>query len=265
MSSRFRLPARWLFVLLPALGCESTQRRLEPPELEDDFGATLETAPITEESVGETQMLHRRVQLEAKGMAVIPTGFFASNGFEVGPGAGVKAGIETGKNFFLGLSFDWAHWDQSEGVSQITSPGALTSVRPDQLYEQLDKLNFLLNGDYDWTLAKSFLAEDKPLKLRFGAGMGLAWVTGDIDPFLKQQAAAVGSDVGIQDYFGFLLRLAASLRWQLTDHVVVFGEAGWDLVSPFSIEVNVDGQRSQVGGDIDFGSIGLGGGIMFEF
>ena len=79
-------------------------------------------------------MLHRRTQFEIWSGAVIPTGFFASNSFEVGPGAGFKASIETSKDLFVGVEFDWANWQQGEGASKFSeNPDALANLRPDQL------------------------------------------------------------------------------------------------------------------------------------
>ena len=51
-------------VFLFTVGCEMTPRELDPQRYSDDFGEDLEV--ITEASVGETQMLHRRAQLELR-------------------------------------------------------------------------------------------------------------------------------------------------------------------------------------------------------
>ena len=253
-------------VLLSVLGCESAQRRLEPPEWRDDFGSSLDTAPITDRSVAETQMLHRRTQLEVWSGAVIPTGFFASNSFEVGPGAGFKASIETSKDLFVGVEFDWANWQQGDGASSVSgSPGALASLRPDQLFDELNRFNMLLVSDYDWMITKSFIEEDKPLKLRLGGGLGATVIDGTVDSFLESQAVAAGGSLSIPTQTFFLARIAASLRWQLDDNLLVFTSLDYDFVAPFGINEERNANRNEVSGDIDFGSISLGCGVVFEF
>jgi hypothetical protein len=260
-----------LLMVLPlaftVIGCVSTVKPLDPPEHRDDFGIPTETQPITAESVSETQMLHRRTQIEVKGHAVIPTGFFQSNSFEVGPGVGMKAGIEVAKDFFANFSFDYAHIKQGDGVSEVApgDPDSLGGIEPDQLYEEFDRFNFLIGLDHDWTVAKTFITDGSPLKLRLGGGAGLTVIEGEVDSFLKSQIEAAGSDIELIDYYGFLLRISGSARWEVTDQFILFVEAGYDLVAPFTIEIKSGGQRSEVDGDIDFGAINLGAGIAFQF
>lgn len=254
------------FVLLSVLGCESGPQRIDPPELKDDFGGSLEPKPITEESVGETQMLYRRSQFELRGMAVVPTGFFEKNDFDVGVGGGMKAALEMSKNFFLGFSFDYMALEQGKGVADVVnSPNGLLNLRPDQLYDNIERFNFLFVGDYDFTLAKSFIGDKTPLKLRLGGGLGATLIDGDVDSFLEDQIAAAGSTVDTVPYVGFLGRLGIQLRWQLHQNVLLMTGVEYDFVYPFEIEIKVDRQRSTVNGDIDFGSINLGAGIVFEF
>jgi len=253
-------------VLLPALGCERTQRRLEPPEWRDDFGSSLDTDPISERSVAEGQMLHRRTQFEIWSGAVIPTGFFETNRFATGPGAGFKASIETSKDVFVGIEFDWTRWEQDEGVSTLVGdPPALAGLNPDQLFDQLDRFNVLLVSDYDWTITKSFIQEDKPLKVRLGGGLGATVVDGSIDPLLESQAEATGGTLSIPTQTYFLARIAASLRWQLNDNFLVFTSVDYDFVAPFKTDIEINKERSEVSGDIDFGSVSLGAGVVFEF
>ena len=247
-------------VLLSVLGCESAQRRLEPPEWRDDFGSSLETDPITDRSVAETQMLHRRTQLEVWSGAVFPTGFFANNSFEVGPGVGFKASIETSKNLFVGVEFDWANWQQGDGATKDDTEG-LESLRPDQLFDELNRFNMLLVSDYDWMITKSFIEEGKPLKLRLGGGLGATVIDGSIDPDIQ----VPDSTVSIPTQTFFLARIAASLRWQLNDDILVFTSLDYDFVAPFGINVERNANRNEVSGDIDFGSISLGCGVVFEF
>lgn len=263
-SSTAVLP--WIpIVLMAALGCESTPRRIDPPDLKDDFGASLDTQPITAESVGEREMLHRRWQIDLKGQAAIPTGFFQDNGFEIGPSVGFKAAIETEKDLFIGIDFDWARWKQKDGVSSaLSNPSSLAGITPDQLYEDLDRYNVLLSADYDWTIARSFMAEKHPLKWRFGLGLGGTLIEGNVDSALKRQISAAGSEIDIVPFVGFCARIGTGLRWQAAENVILFTQASFDFVYPFKIEVR-NPTRSEVDGDIDFGSINLGAGIAFEF
>src|SRR4029450_10329346 len=112
--SRSRVVAWAPFVLLSLIGCETPPRTLEPPELKDDLGVPLERQPINEETVGETQMLHRRTQIDLHGGISIPTGLIESNDFKVGPTLGTKASIETAKNLFIGVCFGCAARRQRE-------------------------------------------------------------------------------------------------------------------------------------------------------
>jgi len=247
-------------------GCQQTPRRIDPPNLEDHFGGRLESQPITAESVGEREMLHRRWQLELKAQAAIPTGFFQSNGFDVGPSLGLKTSIETEKDLFIGLDFDWATWEQKDGVeSLLDDPASLSGVEPDQLFEDLDRYNILLAIDYDWTIARSLLARNDPLKWRFGIGLGATVIEGHIDEELEDQVKAAGSDIDIVPYFGFCARFGTGLRWQLTDNVILFSQATYDFVYPFEMQVRLNRNRSEVDEDIDFGSVNLGAGVAFEF
>jgi hypothetical protein len=208
-------------------------------------------------------MLHRRTQFEVWGGAVIPTGFFADNSFETGPGAGFKASIETSKDLWVGVEFDWANWQQRDGASRNLAN--LATLRPDQHFDELNKFNALLVSDYDWTIAKSFIEEDKPLKVRLGGGVGATVIDGTIDPFLESRAQATGASLSIPTQTLFLARIAASLRWQLTDTFILFTEANYDFVAPFTINEKRNGNRNELSGDIDFGSISLGAGVAFEF
>ncbi len=257
----------WAATLFLGLaGCRNTPRRLAPPDLKDDFGSSLETQPITAESVSEKQMLHRRWQLEVKPRVSIPTGFFEDNGFEIGPGIGVKAQIETEKNLFVGFEFDYGTWRQGDGIKDpLGSPTSLAGVKPDQFYDDVERFDFLLAVDYDWTLAKNFITRGDPLKLRFGGGLGATLVEGDVDPFLDEQFKAAGSDIEIVPFVGLLARLAVGLRWQVHDNVIVFIESSYDLVAPFTMEVRINRDRSEVDGNIDFGSINFATGVAFEF
>lgn len=253
-------------VLSTLISCESIPRRIDPPALEDDFGGSLDSQPITAESVGEREMLHRRWQLEIKGQAAIPTGFFHSNGFDVGPSAGFKASIEMEKNLFIGVDFDWANWEQKDGVgSGFSDPASLVNAEPDQLFEDLDRYNVLLAIDYDWTLAKNVVTKGDALKWRLGVGMGGTLIDGRVDEELEDQVKAAGSDIDIVPYVGFCARVGTGLRWQATDQVIFFAQAAYDFVYPFEMQIRLDRSRSEVDEGIDFGSVNLGAGVAFEF
>lgn len=255
----------WIpFALAALVSCQSSPQRLDPPDLKDDFGDALEHQPITAETVGEREMLHRRWQLDLKGQAVFPTGFFQSNNFEIGPSFGFKAAIETEKDLFIGIDFDWARIEQKDGIGGV-SPSQLGSAEPDQLFDHFDRYNVLLSANYDLTIAKSFMVDKHPLKWRFGVGIGGTLIDGTVDSDLKDQFSASGQTIKLQPYAGFCARFGTGLRWYLTESTILFSEVSYDFVYPFTMEVVINRDRSEVDGDIDFGAVNLGLGVAFEF
>lgn len=257
----------WVPIVIFSLaGCATSGGGVESPTYQDDFGERLSTQPITPETVSEEQMFHQRSQVELKVGSSVPVGLFASNNFDPGPMVGIKGEIEAAKNLFLGISFDWAHSDQSKGVTQlIGDPTTLAGVTPDQLFKEYDRYTLLALFNYDVPLTKEFIAEKCPLLFRFGAGAGLMVVDSVEDPFLKDQIAAAGSEIKINPYYGFVFRPDVSLRWQVWEHGLVFLEASLDIVTPNSISVKINRQNSDVNGNIDFSSVNLAVGWAFEF
>jgi hypothetical protein len=231
--------------------------RVDPPVYEDDLGQPVGREPITESTVGETQMLKRRLLLELRAGASVPLPTYEDNEFTPGPLLGLKVELETVKNLYFGLSFDWASQGVDEDVSAVVSdPEQLPGVGPDQLFERLDRFNFLALFDYDIVLVKDTVDKDTPLMFRFGAGAGLVIIDGTEDPQVS---------FDIKTFYGFLLRPAVGLRWQFHPDILVFGELSYDFVFPNDIYAKVDGEDSKIEGDVDFGSLNLIIGIGFLF
>lgn len=255
--------AVWTAFALSWIGCAGTPDSIESPSQRDDLGGALETQPITEESINETQMIFRRAEAELRALAVIPTGFFHSNNFEPGGGVGLRFGIEVSKDLFASFTAEWARINQGKGIP--SAPASLASVKSDQFYDYFDRYNFLIGLDKDLLIAKSFLKEKSPLRWRIGAGVGLTVVDGEVDSFLKDQLAKAGTSVKLVPYVGFLARIGTSVRWEFAKDWNLYAEADYDFISPFTIEVKSNGSRFRVEDDIDFGSINLGVGLTYSF
>ena len=231
--------------------------RVDPPIYTDDLGEPVAREPITASSVGETQMLKRRMLFELRGGVSVPLPTYEDNDFTLGPLLGAKIELETVKNLFFGLSFDWAEQDVDNGVSSVVSnPEQLPGVGPDQLFELLDRYNILAVFDYDIVLVKDTIDKDTPLLFRFGAGAGLTIIDGKEDPQVN---------FDIKTFYGFLFRPAVGLRWQFHPNILVFGELSYDFVIPNRIYADVNGEDVRVDGTIDFGSLNLILGIGFQF
>jgi hypothetical protein len=159
-----------------------------------------------------------------------------------------------------------AELTQEKGIKDIVgSSGSLADAEPDQNYEELEKFDFLLTLDRDFQVSRNFLVENCPLLFRLGSGLGVTLIEGKEDPFRKNQARVSGGSFDIEPFVGFLARFGIGLRWQVHDNVVPFVEASYNLVYPFEIEVRENRERRSVDGDIDFGTILIGGGVAFEF
>src|SRR5262245_10527162 len=250
-----------LFLILAAVGCAGAPQRFEAQQGLDDFGEPLETGPINEQTVGESQMLHRRWQLELRGGLKAPAPIVESNEFETGPLLGVKADIEVTKNLFFGLTFDWTYQGVDQGVSTLVDdPRALAGATPDQLFDHIHRYNLLANFDYDVVLVPDTIGPNRPLIFRFGAGLGAVLVNGIEDP---------QTTFDIEPYYGFLARPAVGLRWQFLDSMLLFGELSYDFVAPYSIDAKFQtssgSDRAKVDGDIDFSAVNLIAGLAFEF
>lgn len=256
------LALAWVpLMLLSVIGCAGGPEGAETAPYgtddiyEDDLGGLEDGQPeITPETVSEDMMLHRRTQVEPYIGVVMPVGHF-----EVGPMLGIKGQMEALKDVFWGISFDWVTQTVDERISDLGSSQELLSAEPDQFYDYVNRYNMLLFLDYDIPLMRDLGGKDKPLKLRLELGMGAAIVDGDEDETIAF------SDIDIETYYGFLLRPAFDLRWQIWEHGLVSLGAGYDFVAPREIDVRLGGDEFLVDEDIDFGSFFIRGGFTFEF
>jgi hypothetical protein len=257
LSCRLRTHAcAWVtLVCITALGCNGAPTRIEPAKYRDHFGQELGEETITEESVGREQMLNRRAQLELRGAAVVPI----ESNLEVGAGAGIKGEIETFKNLFFGVSFDWSHLETDKQIADSVNAldtAALLNADPTELFESLDRYNFLLLFDYDVPLAKSF-------SFRFGAGLGLALITFD-EGRNPDNVSPPGYD--LEPFVAFLFRPSIDFRWQVWEHGYLTAGASYDFIPTGNIEISpAKGDRSEVNGSVNFSTINLGGAWVFEW
>jgi len=235
-------------------GCTDVPRHVEAPPSHDDFGSDLETPPITEESVSETEMLQLRAQFEGTMGAVMPVGHF-----EWGPAAGAKAAFEAAKNVYWGIGFDWSHQTVSEGISSLSQPD-LKQVDPDQWYADMDRYNIFGSLDYDMPITRNCIGKDMPLFLRLGASMGMSIVQGSADPVISR------SGYTILPSYAFLFRPGIGLRWQVHKHIVLTFLTGYDLLYPQQTDVRgPDGKTQTLSGDISFSTFFVRGGFVIEF
>lgn len=246
----------WVAVLFSTLvGCAAPPRQLEPARYTDDFGETMDTELITEESVGATQMLHQRARLEPYARAVIP---FDSN-FDPGSAIGFKAQIEVQKHLFIGFNFDWVHLESDDDISDAVNNGNLLSVDATEFYESMDRFNILAGFDYEFELTDAFIKPDKALTLDLGLGAGLTIITGD------EADSAFISSFDLEPFFSFILRPSATLNWHVTENGFWTLGASFDWVPEGNIDIDFLGERSQVDDDIDFSSFNIGMGFQFIF
>jgi hypothetical protein len=234
-----------------------TSTGIDDPVYTDDLGQPVGREPIDESTVGETEMLKRRLLFELRGGASVPLPYFEDNEFTPGPLLGFKLELETVKNLYFGLSFDWSQQDVDEGVSSIVvDPDQLPGVGPDQLFDQTTRYNVLAVFDYDIVLVQDTIGKDTPFMFRFGAGAGLVVIDGEEDP-------QVAFD--IKTFYGFALRPAVGLRWQFHPNILAFTELSYDFVFPDEIEARISGEDSTIDGDVDFATLNLIVGIGFTF
>jgi hypothetical protein len=270
----FALP--WVAVLLGTLaGCNGTgevrdepyadaspasddvTHRVDPPVYTDDLGEPVAREPITASTVGETQMLKRRMLFEVRGGVSVPLPTYEDNDFTLGPLIGAKIELETVKNLFFGLSFDWSEQDVDNGVSSVvTDPEQLPGVTPDQLFELTNRYNILAVFDYDIVLVRDTIGKETPLLFRFGAGAGLTIIDGTEDPQVT---------FDIKTFYGFLFRPAIGLRWVFHPNILLFGEVSYDFVIPNDIYAESGGEDVRIDGNVDFGTLNLIVGIGFQF
>jgi hypothetical protein len=241
-------------VCLAALGCNGAPRPIEPPEFRDDFGEELGETEITEESVGREQMLKRRTQVELRAGVVSPI----ESNLDPGGGVGIKGEIETFKNLYFGLSFDFAHLESDEQISdnvQNANVSALLNADPTELFESLDRYNILALFDYDVPLVKNF-------SFRFGVGAGLAIIT--FDEGKNSDVFLGGYDV--EPFYSFVLRPAIDFRLQVWEHGYVAVGASFDFLPSGKIEIKPgDEDRSEVDESVNFSSLNAGVAWVFEW
>jgi hypothetical protein len=231
--------------------------RVDPPIYTDDLGEPVGREPITASTVGETQMLKRRMIIELRGGVSVPLPTYEDNDFTLGPLIGAKIELEAVKNLYFGLSFDWAEQDVDDGVSTVVSdPEQLPGVTPDQLFELTDRYSILAVFDYDIVLVRDTIGKETPLLFRFGAGAGLIIIDGKEDPQVN---------FDIKTFYGFLFRPAIGIRWVFHPNILVFGEMSYDFVIPNDIYADSGGEDVRIDGNVDFGSLNLIVGIGFQF
>ena len=250
-SCRLWTHTTWVaFVVLAVFGCQSPER-IEPPQYRDDFGRDVSDEPITESSVSEEQMLHRRAQIEIRAIGAVPVD---ESDLEAGAGAGVKASIEVQKNIYLGLAFDWARFDID--ADDLSSPSGLANAGPLQRYEYIDRYNILFTFDHDIVLSRNFIREDSPLMFRWGFGPGVFIAAG------PEEEALAGDLV---TFVQFLLRGEVGLRWQLAPWAIVSLGGAFDFVPEDNIEVNFGNDVRAVEGKVNFSTFNVVGGLTFQF
>ncbi len=223
----------WILALtLSMAGCQSAPEQITSKSVSDDFGEVLPNQEeITVESVQNKEMLHQRAQAELR---LGPS--FAFDLFDPGrdphTNTGIQGGgklqLETAKNVYMGLSFDFTD-------ALVTSdPGA-----PDQEIFALggyDRLSVL--GTVDWDIP----VNDNPdgLILRLGMGVGMCVI--DFTPAPDWQ------DGKIDDLYQIMFRPSIGLRYPVSEHLLLFSELTYDIVPErrlgTSLDQEIDGPRA---------------------
>ncbi len=247
------------FLVLLFAGCNTAPEVIEPPSFEDDFGASFDAEPITEESVAEMTMMHQRAQIELELAAVIPIESKVDQDVLVGG----KLNYEVFKNLFMGLSFSYANLEINDGAGDSLNSN-LDSLEGIQIFDNYDQWNIFIHSDYDLPLTRPS-AEFGSLTLRFGLGAGLVVIDGDEDSFLESQFTQAGSSFRIQPLAAFVLRPAAQLRLRVWDHGLAFLGVSYDWVPENRIDVKLSGERREIDDDIEFDAVNIGGGFSFEW
>jgi len=247
--------ATWIGAVVVFAGCTQAPRMEDPssPTPATDFVDDTYSDPITVDSVSETMMLHRRFRVMPYGGVFLPT-----SDFDPGPMAGVKASVETVKNVFWGLSFDWGAQDIETPVSSLSSSD-LAKTSPAQWFKSIERWNMLINLEYEWLVEKDFLVEKAPLSLELGLGLGASMITNEEDPLIKE----AGTD--IETYVGFLMRPQVDLLWEFERNFGVFLGVGYDFIYPDRIDVRVGGQDRTVSDGIWFNTFYFRLGLVVDF
>ena len=247
------------FLVLLIAGCNTAPEEIEPPSFEDDFGASFDAEPITEESVAEMTMMHQRAQVDLELGVVIPIESKVDEDVVVGG----KLSYEVSKNLFMGLSFSYANLEINDGAGDNLSSD-LDNLEGIQIFDNYDQWNIFTHFDYDLPLTRPS-ADFGSLTLRFGLGAGLVVIDGEEDSFLKSQFMAAGTRFEIQPLAAFVLRPALQLRARVWDHGLAFVGVSYDWVPENRIDVKLSGGRRELDDDIEFDAINIGGGFSFEW
>ena len=247
------------FLVLLFAGCNTAPEGIEPPAYKDDFGASFDAEPITEESVAEMTMMHQRAQIDLELAVVVPIESKVDEDVLVGG----KLNYEVFKNVFMGLSFSYANLEINDGADDNLNAD-LASLEGIQRFDNYDQWNIFIHSDYDIPLTRPS-ADFGSLTLRFGLGAGLVVIDGEEDSFLKRQFQQAGTKFEIQPLAAFVLRPAAQLRVRIWEHGLAFLGVSYDWVPENRIDVKLSGDRREVDDDIEFDAINIGGGFSFEW
>ncbi len=228
-------------------GCAAPDR-IEPPAYEDDFGTAIDYSDeITEDSVSQHSMLHRRAQFDLSVGPVFPL----DSNFDPGVGAGGKFGIEVFKNLFMGANVSWSHHDAG-------GSGDLGGREAGELYDNFDRFNFMAQFDYDIPIGDVPSSVPGSMAVRLGLGAGLTLVTGEEDDSDFQSFE-------LEEFYGFVLRPAAEFRYRVWEGGHLFASLSYDFVPQNRIDITFAGDRREVDDDIEFDSVNLGFGFAFEW
>ena len=247
------------FLVLLFAGCNTAPEVIEPPSFEDDFGASFDAEPITEESVAEMTMMHQRAQIDLEVAAVVPIESKVDTDVLVGG----KLNYEVFKNLFMGLSFSYANLDINDGAGDNLNSN-LDSLEGIQIFDNYDQWNIFGHFDYDIPLTRPS-ADFGSLTFRFGLAAGLVVIDGEEDSFLKGQLKQAGTNFEIQPLTNFILRPAIQLRARVWDHGLAFLGVSYDWVPAKRVDVKLNGERREIDDDIQFDSVNIGGGFSFEW
>ena len=237
--------------LLCAIGCTNPPS-IEPERYTDDFGADIGGGdPVTEASVGSTQMMRRRTRLDLRAVGVFPL----ESDFEPAAGARVAAEIEVQKNVFLGFSTDWARID----VDSEDDPVAATDGAIDRL-DEFDRFVWLVTIGYETVLTPEFIKPDSPLSFRLGAGFGAAGI------FVDENRGPFGTeDFDINSSFVFVARPQVDFRWQICPYAAATLGASIDLSPDEKLERSLNNNTETIDEEVNFSAINVSGGLIFEW
>lgn len=232
----------WILVLtLSMVGCQTAPEQIPSKGFTDDFGGDVPTREeITVESVQDKEMLHQRAQLELRLGGSFPFDLFdpgrdpyinsfGENGPAHGSGqleavAGGKLQLETAKNVYLGLAFDWT----------VHSVEPNTQGLSEQVFalEAFERLSVVGTVDYDIPLTE----DAEGLLLRLGMGIGMTVVDFKTLPsFLNNPAFGK-----VEDLYQIMFRPSLGLRLPVSDNLLLFSELTYDIVPERSIAFETD-------------------------